>query len=275
MGTPVMDISKRNNVRVSGQGDRTLLFVHGFGCDQSMWRFVTPAFESDYQTVVFDLVGSGQSDLSAFDAKRYSQLEGYAQDILEVIESLGLEDVMLVGHSVSGLLGAIAAIRQAEKFSHLIMVAPSPCYLNYPPDYMGGFERADIDEMLDLMDKNYMAWASFLAPIIMQNGDQPELSQELEESFCSTDPVTAKAFAKATFYSDRRADLPKIKTPCLVMQCSDDAIAPDAVGDYMHQHLANSTLVKLSATGHCPHLSHPSETIAAIRHYLDVRLDTL
>jgi sigma-B regulation protein RsbQ len=261
-------IFSRNNIHVSGQGDRTLVFVHGFGCDQSMWRYVAPAFEADYKVVVFDLVGSGQSDLSAFDRERYSSLEGYAQDILEVVEALALKDVIVIGHSVSGILGAIAAIRQPEMFNKLIMVGPSPCYINHPPDYIGGFDRADIDEMLDLMDKNYMGWASFLAPMAMQNAENPGLSQELENSFCSTDPITARTFAKATFYSDYRALLPKVTVPCLIMQCSDDAIAPDEVGDYMHRHLSNSSFVKMSATGHCPHVSHPQETTEIIRRYL-------
>jgi sigma-B regulation protein RsbQ len=263
------NIQRRNNVRISGQGDRTVMFVHGLGCDQRMWRHVAPAFEVDFQVVLMDLLGCGQSDLSAFDADRYCRLEDYAQDILEVIEALDLQDVIFVGHSVGSMLGAIAAIRQPARFSKLIMVAPSPCYLNHPPDYLGGFDRSDIEELLDLMDKNYMGWASFLAPLAVGNRHSPELAQELESSFCSTDPITAKAFAKATFYSDCRSWLPEIVTPCLVMQCSEDALVPESVGEYLHQHIPKSSYIKLTATGHCPHLSHPVETAASIRNYIN------
>lgn len=265
----MVSIETRNNLKCSGQGDRTLVFVHGFGCDQSMWRFVAPAFESSYKVVLFDLVGSGRSDRTAFDLKRYGTLEGYAQDILDVAEVLDLTDAILIGHSVSAMLGILAAIREPRRFSHLILVAPSPRYINDPPDYYGGFDRADIDEMLDLMDKNYMGWASFLAPVVMQNPEHPELAQELETSFCSTDPITARTFAQATFYADNRQDLPKVPVPCLILQCAEDAIAPCEVGAYMHDHLPDSTVVYLKATGHCPHLSHPEEIITVIRQYLE------
>ena len=243
------------------------MFVHGLGCDQRMWRYVAPSFEADFTVILMDLPGCGQSDILAFDPERHSKLEGYAQDILEVIEALNLQDVIFVGHSVSGMLGAIASIRQPQRFSKLIMVAPSPCYLNHPPDYLGGFDRADIEELLDLMDKNYMGWASFLAPLAMGNSESPELVQELENSFCSTDPITAKALAKATFYADCRSLLPDIVTPCLVLQCTEDALVPEAVGEYLHQQIPNSSYIKLTATGHCPHLSHPIETAAFIRSY--------
>jgi sigma-B regulation protein RsbQ len=265
-------ILRRNNVRISGQGDRTVLFVHGLGCDQRMWRYVAPTFEVDFQVILMDLPGCGQSDLSAFDVDRYSKLEGYAQDILEVIEALDLQDVVFVGHSVGSMLGAIASIRQPERFSQIVMVAPSPCYLNHPPDYLGGFDRGDIEELLDLMDKNYMGWASFLAPLAMGNSESPELAQELESSFCSTDPITAKAFAKATFYSDCRSFLPEIVTPCLVLQCTEDALVPEPVGEYLHQHIPKSSYIKLTATGHCPHLSHPVETAAFIRSYISASM---
>lgn len=264
-----LEIISRNNVRISGKGDRAIVFVHGFGCDQTMWRYVAPTFADEYQTVVLDLVGSGKSDLTAFNLERYDRLDGYARDITEVVEALDLRSAVLVGHSVSAILGALAAINEPERFSHLIMVAPSPRYLNDPPDYFGGFEREDINEMFDLMDKNYMGWASFLAPVIVKNEDSPELAEELEASFCSTDPITARTFATATFYGDNRQQLSQVPIPCLVMQCADDAIAPDEVGEYVHQHLPQSTLVKMKATGHCPHLSHPEETIALIRNYLN------
>jgi sigma-B regulation protein RsbQ len=248
------------------------MFVHGLGCDQRMWRYVAPRFEVDFKVILMDFVGCGQSDLSAFEADRYSKLEGYAQDILEVIEALDLQDMVFVGHSVSSMLGAIASIRQPERFSKLIMVAPSPCYLNHPPDYLGGFDREDIEELFDLMDNNYMGWASFLAPLAMGNSESPELVQELENSFCSTDPITAKAFAKATFYSDCRSWLPEIVTPCLVLQCSEDALVPEPVGEYLHQQIPKSSYIKLTATGHCPHLIHPVETAAFIRNYISASM---
>jgi sigma-B regulation protein RsbQ len=265
-------IQHRNNVRISGQGDRAVMFVHGLGCDQRMWRYVAPTFEVDSKVILMDLAGCGQADLSAFDVDRYSNLEGYAQDILDVIESLDLQSVIFVGHSVSSMLGAMAAIRQPQRFSQLIMVAPSPCYLNHPPDYLGGFDREDIEELLDLMDKNYMGWASFLAPLAMGDRADPQLTQELESSFCSTDPITAKAFAKATFYSDCRSLLPEIVTPCLILQCSEDALVPEPVGKYLHQQIPKSSYIKLTATGHCPHLSHPVETAAFIRSYISASM---
>ncbi|MEL7419986.1 MAG: alpha/beta hydrolase [Cyanobacteria bacterium J06555_3] len=266
------EITSRNNVQITDRHGRetnsgTILFVHGFGCDCTMWRYVTPRFEADYRVITLDLVGSGKSDISAFNPDRYSTLEGYARDILEVAEVLELEKAILVGHSVSAIIGAIAAIEQPDRFSDLIMVAPSPCYINDPPEYYGGFERLDLDEMFDLMDKNYMGWAKFLAPLVMGT-QSPELTQELETSFCSTDPLTARTFAQATFYSDYRSILCQVPIPCLVLQCSDDAITPLEVGEYVQQNLPHSTLVKMSATGDCPHLSHPEETIEAIGNYL-------
>jgi sigma-B regulation protein RsbQ len=260
-------IAKRNNIKTFGDGSQPLLFAHGFGCDQNMWRFITPAFEKDFQIVLFDYVGAGKSDLSAYNPERYSDLNGYAQDVLEVCNHLALKDVIFVGHSVSGMIGLLAAIKRPDYFSKLIMVGPSACYINQP-GYRGGFERKDIEELLDTMDRNYIGWANFLAPAIMKNEDKPELAQELTESFCSTDPKIARDFARATFFSDNRADLRKAKTDTLVMQCSDDLIAPLEVGDYLHSQLKNSTLKVLKATGHCPHMSAPEETIRVIREYL-------
>ena len=258
----------RNNVKVFGRGTQPMLFAHGFGCDQNMWRFVTPAFERDYRIVLFDYVGSGKSDLSAYDAARYATLEGYAEDVLDVCRELDLRDVVFVGHSVSSMVGVIAANQEPDRFSRLILVGPSPRYINEAPDYVGGFERADIEGLLETMEKNYIGWANFLAPAVMKNPDRPELSQELEASFCSTDPVIARRFAEATFFADNRADLPAVRVPSLIMQCTDDMIAPLAVGDYLNRTLPGSTLVVLSATGHCPHMSHPDETIRVIQEYL-------
>jgi sigma-B regulation protein RsbQ len=262
------DVIARNNVRTFGSGKQPMLFAHGFGCDQNMWRFITPAFADDYRIVVFDYVGSGKSDLSAYDAERYSSLDGYARDVLDVIHALDLNDVIFVGHSVSSMVGVLAANAEAERFAHLIMVGPSPRYVNDPPDYVGGFERRDIEGLLETMEKNYIGWANFLAPAIMKNPDRPELSQELETSFCSTDPVIARRFAEATFFADNRRDLAALDVPSLIMQCSDDMIAPLEVGDYLARALPNSTLRILNATGHCPHMSHPGETIQVIREYL-------
>ncbi|HYE73030.1 MAG TPA: alpha/beta hydrolase, partial [Blastocatellia bacterium] len=258
------DILVRNNVKVFGAGTQPMLFAHGFGCDQNMWRFVTPAFESDYRIILFDYVGSGKSDLRAYSTKRYGNLDGYAQDVLDVCATLDLSRIIFVGHSVSSMIGVLASIREPERFDRLILVGPSPCYINDPPGYIGGFERKEIEGLLELMDKNYIGWASFLAPVIMKNPDQPELTQELQESFCSTDPHIARRFADVTFFSDNRNDLPKVSVPSLILQCSDDAIAPLAVGDYLKLHLRHSTLCVLDANGHCPHMSHPEETIELI-----------
>jgi sigma-B regulation protein RsbQ len=245
-----------------------MLFAHGFGCDQNMWRFVTPAFEEDYRIILFDYVGSGKSDLRAYSAERYGNLDGYAQDVLDICAALELTRVVYVGHSVSGVTGMLASIREPERFERLVLVGPSPCYINDPPAYVGGFERADITGLLDVMEKNYIGWASFLAPVVMKNQERPELARELEESFCSTDPKIARRFAEATFFSDNRSDLPKVTVPSLIMQCSEDAIAPLDVGDYLHRHLPRSTLRVMEATGHCPHMSHPDETIRIIKEYL-------
>jgi sigma-B regulation protein RsbQ len=261
------DIVTRNNVRLSGCGSQPMLFAHGFGCDQNMWRFVAPAFEDEYQVVLFDYVGCGKSDLRAYQPARYSSLDGYAADVLEIITALDLRDVVFVGHSVSSIIGALAAIDHPERFAQLIMVGPSPCYID-DGEYVGGFGRADIDGLLDTMERNYIGWAKFLAPVVMKNESRPELARELEESFCSTDPEVSRRFAEATFLADNRRDLPRVRTPSLLLQCSDDAIAPLSVGEYLHRHLPNSTLRVMQASGHCPHMSHPAETIQLIREYL-------
>lgn len=267
---PGMDqaILIRNNVNVFGRGKQAMLFAHGFGCDQNMWRFVTPAFADEYRIVLFDYVGSGQSDLAAYDPDRYARLDGYAQDLLDICHALDLEDVIFVGHSVSSVIGVLAANREPDLFDRLILVGPSPRYINEAPDYVGGFERADIEGLLETMEKNYIGWANFLAPAIMKNPERPELSEELEESFCSTDPVIARRFAEATFFADNRADVAAVQRPSLILQCSDDIIAPTAVGEYLHRAMPGSTLKMLAATGHCPHMSHPEETIRVIKEYL-------
>jgi sigma-B regulation protein RsbQ len=251
-----------------GAGEQTMMFAHGFGCDQNMWRFVTPAFENDYRIVLFDYVGSGKSDLEAYSAERYSALDGYVSDVLDICSVLELENIVFVGHSVSSMVGMLASVKEPERFDRMILIGPSPCYLNDGPEYRGGFDRAEIEGLIDMMDKNYIGWANFLAPVVMKNFERPDLAQELEESFCSTDPVTARHFAEATFLSDNRPDLADMVVPSLIMQCSDDAIAPLDVGRYLHRNLKNSTLRIMSANGHCPHMSHPEETIELIREYL-------
>jgi sigma-B regulation protein RsbQ len=244
-----------------------MLFAHGFGCDQNMWRYVVPAFEDEYRVVLFDYVGAGRSDVARYDADRYSRLDGYAQDILDVILALDLHEVILVAHSVSSMIGVLAANREPERFAQLVMIGPSPRYINEAP-YVGGFERGDIDGLFEMMDKNFLGWANFLAPAIMKNADRPELGEELTESFCSTDPIIARNFAAATFYSDNRDDLAAVRVPSLILQCSEDMVAPLEVGAYLSERLPESTLRVMKATGHCPHMSHPEETIALIKEYL-------
>jgi len=247
-----------------------MLFAHGFGCDQNMWRFVTPAFESTYRIVLFDLVGAGGSDLTAFDPDRYSHLRGYADDVLEICHELDLQDVVFVGHSVSAMIGVLAATREPDRFSRLVLVGPSPRYIN-DGEYVGGFTAEDIDGLLESLDSNYLGWSSAMAPVIMGNADRPQLGTELTNSFCRTDPEIARHFARVTFTSDNRADLDDVRVPTLVLQCSEDAIAPDVVGDYVHSRITGSTLVHLDASGHCPNLSAPEETVAAIETFLASR----
>ena len=262
------DIIARNNVKISGRGTRPMLFAHGFGCDQNMWRYITPAFESDYRIITFDYVGSGKSDIGAYDPERYGTLDGYVQDVLDVCRALDLHDVTYVGHSVSSVVGILAANAEPERFSNLILIGPSPRYINDPPDYVGGFDRSDVDGLLETMDRNYIGWANYLAPAIMKNPERPELAGELAESFCSTVTVIARQFAEATFLADNRADLAGLRLPSLILQCSEDIIAPLEVGEYLHRELPDSTFRLMQATGHCPHMSAPDETIRLMKEYL-------
>jgi sigma-B regulation protein RsbQ len=263
-----MGVTERHNVTVRGAADgQPMLFAHGFGCDQNMWRFVAPRFEQDFRVVLFDHVGCGGADASAYDAERYSTLAGYADDVLQICRELDLRDVIFVGHSVSSMIGMLAAIEAPHRFQRLIMIGPSPCYVD-DGGYVGGFGRKDIDGLLDLMEKNYIGWAAFLAPVVMKNADRAELVDELRSSFCATDPRMTRQFARATFLSDNRADLPKLAVPSLILQCSEDAVAPETVGRYLAGELKGSTLRQMAATGHCPHMSHPAETIALMREYL-------
>ncbi len=264
---PHPDIRRRNNVQVVGHGSVPLLLAHGFGCDQAMWRRIVPAFTDDYKVVLFDHIGAGRSDLSAYSAERHASLDGYASDVLEICAALDLQDVVFVGHSVSATVGMLAAIREPARFSRLVLIGPTPCYLNDGP-YQGGFERADLLGLLDMMEKNYFSWAGTLAPMIGGADNPAEDVAELQESFCATDPVIARQFAKATFLSDYRGVVPSVAVPTLIMQCASDAIAPERVGRYLAERLPTATLHLMEATGHCPHLTHPAETIAVIRRYL-------
>lgn len=244
-----------------------MLFAHGFGCDQSMWRFVTPAFEDAYRIVLFDHVGAGRSDVSAYNRGKYGTLDGYAQDILEICDALDLRNVIFVGHSVSAMMGVLAASRAPGRFAALVLVGPSPRYIN-DANYVGGFSEKDIDGLIDSLDDNYLGWSRAMGPVIMGNGGRPELGEELVNSFCRTDPEIAKHFARVTFLSDNRADLGKVNVPTLILQCSSDVIAPLSVGQYVHGAVPGSEMAILDATGHCPNLSAPAEVIAAMERYL-------
>ena len=254
----------RNNVKVSGPvHGQPMMFAHGFGCDQHMWRYVAPRFEDKFRVVLFDHVGSGSSDTSAYDPSRYSTLHGYAADVVDICRELDLDDVVFVGHSVSSMIGVLAAIAEPGRFAKLVLVCPSPRYIDDGP-YAGGFTEQDIDELLGSLESNYLGWSSAIAPVIMGNPERPELGDELTASFCRTDPKIAQHFATVTFKSDNRADLTEVTTPTLVLQCTNDAIAPVGVGEYVRDAISNSSLVMLAATGHCPNLSAPDETAAAI-----------
>ncbi len=244
-----------------------MLFAHGFGCDQGMWRFVEPSFRAGYRTVLFDHVGSGGADLACYDPQRYDALGQYADDVIDICRELALDNVIFVGHSVSAMIGVLAAIKAPQLFARLVLICPSPCYIN-DDNYVGGFSRDDIAGLIDFLDDNFVAWSGAMAPTIMGNPERPELGQELDSSFCRTDPTAARQFARVTFLSDNRRELTLLRTPALILQASEDAIAPPAVGDYLHQALHGSTLVRMAARGHCPNLSAPQETVAAIHDYL-------
>jgi sigma-B regulation protein RsbQ len=265
-----VDAVRRNNVRDYGvPTGQPMLFSHGYGCDQAMWRYVTPVFEPDFRILTFDHVGFGGSDLSAWTAERYGTLQPYADDIVELVEELDLREVIFVGHSVAAMIGVLAATARPDRFAHLVLVGPSARYIDDPDaGYRGGFTRAEIDDLLDTLESNHLGWSAGMAPVIMGNPDRPELAEELTASFCRTDPRVSSTFARATFLSDNRADLGQVAVPCLVLQCTQDAIAGDEVGRYVHEHLPASEFVHLAATGHCPNLSAPTETAGAIRDYL-------
>jgi sigma-B regulation protein RsbQ len=262
-----MTSKTRNNVHVLGNGTTPIIFAHGYGCDQNMWRLLTPVFTDRYRVILFDLVGCGGSDLRQYDRAKYGTLRGHADDILEILDDVTPDPAVFVGHSVSAMIGLLAAIAAPERFRSLVMVGPSPCYID-DEGYVGGFSKQDIDSLLDTLDSNYLGWATAMAPAIMGAPDQPELRRELTNSFCATDPEIAKHFARVTFLSDNRADLPKLKPRSLILQCSDDIIAPLAVGRYMHANMPSSTLRIIENIGHCPHLSSPGAIAAAMDEFL-------
>jgi sigma-B regulation protein RsbQ len=263
-----IDVQRTYNVSSVGTGDRVMLFAHGLACDNSVWRFITPALENDYKLVLFDFIGSGNSDTSRYDPQKYSTLDGYADDILQICDALSLTNVILIGHSVSAMIGVLATIKRPEIFSRLIMIGPSPRYIN-DADYFGGFEETEIEDMLDLMQNDFTRWAGYFAPTAMGNGDRPELSQQLEKSICSTDPEITIKFAEVTFLSDNRDDLKNVTTPSLILQMAEDIVAPTPVGEYVHRNTPGSTLYYMQATGHFPHLSAPEETIMMMKKYLE------
>lgn len=263
----MQSVLARNNVTITGKGTIPLLLAHGFGCDQHSWQFMKDAFTDDYKVILFDYVGAGKSDLSAYDVNKYGSLEGYAQDILDICEELQLTNAIFVGHSVSSMIGVLAANKKPEYFKRLILIGPSPRYIN-DVGYNGGFERKDLESLFEFMDSNYLGWSSTMAPAIMGNADRPELGAFLSSSFCSTDPDIARNFARVTFFSDNRKDLAHVKVPTLTLQCMEDIIAPLAVGEYVHRTIPNNYLHLMKATGHCPHISEPGETIDAIKSYL-------
>jgi sigma-B regulation protein RsbQ len=262
-----MNVLQRNNVMVSGEGPATVVFAHGFGCDQNMWRLLVPTFADQFKVVLLDLVGSGKSDLGAYDRKKYDSLQGHADDLLEIIDAVGPGKVLFVGHSVSAMIGMLADIKAPEKFAGHMMVGPSPCYIN-EGDYMGGFERSDIESLLETLESNYLGWSSNMAPAIMGAPEQPELAVELTNSFCRTDPEIAKHFARVTFMSDNRADLPRFKSPALIIQSRDDLIAPVAVGEYLNRLWPQSRLSVVDNVGHCPHLSAPGACADAMHGFV-------
>lgn len=266
-----MNVSSRNNVQIQGAGPATMLFAHGFGCDQHMWRFVAKRFADRYKVVTFDLVGAGKSDLTAYDPEKYSHLDGYASDILEITREVASGPVVFVGHSVSAMIGMLADLKSPGTFAAHVMVGPSPCYIN-DNDYVGGFAREDIDSLLDTLESNFLGWASNMAPTIMGVPERPELGDELAASFCRTDPNIAKQFARVTFLSDNRKDLAKLKTPTLILQCTEDLIAPVAVGEYMEKTMQQGIMRRIVNVGHCPHLSEPDATVEAIDDFLAVTM---
>jgi sigma-B regulation protein RsbQ len=263
----MLSIATRNNVHVLGRGNQTMILAHGYGCDQNMWRFLVPTFSDQYRIVLFDLVGSGLSEKAAYDPDKYKTLEGYADDLIEIIKEFSDGPVIFVGHSVSAMIGLLATIKAPEQFTANIMVSPSPSYIN-DGDYIGGFDKEDINELISAVEENYLGWSSAITPALMGSSAKPALTEDLTNSFCRADPVIAKHFAKVTFLSDHRQDLSESLTPTLIIQCNDDFIAPVQVGEYMQKMMSKAELEVIENIGHCPHMTSPDITAAAIKSFL-------
>ncbi len=264
-----MNIITRNNVKISGAGEEVLMLSHGYGCSQKMWSLVLPELEKTHRVVLFDHIGSGASEVAYYDKVKYGSLNGYAEDVIEVIQELGIGPVTFVGHSVSAMIGVSAANKRPDLFRGLVLVTPSPCYVN-TGDYVGGFTRDAIEGLIHSLEANFAEWARAIAPVLTGNDSQQ--GQVLAESFCQIRPDIAKHFARVTFTSDSRSELPKIDLPVLILQCTDDVIAPEGVGSYVHRQIKGSRLVKLMCTGHCPHLTAPKEFVEALRLHLPLSL---
>lgn len=264
-----MTALQRNNVRMNKSDRQPLVFAHGFGCDQQMWRFVAPAFEATHQVVLFDHIGCGHADLAAYDHQRHASLHGYASDMVEIVQAADLRNTVLIGHSVSAIISLLAALQLPDRVSALVMITPSPRYLNDPPDYVGGFDRQDVEGLLDMIEDNMVGWANFLAPAVMGPDSDPVLTEELRSSFCALDPYVARRFAEVTFLSDNRDDLSALRIPTLIIQVANDAIAPREVGEFVHRQVVGSESAVIDGSGHCPHMTHPAETIDLIRRFLD------
>lgn len=262
-------IQQRNNVKIMGEGEQTIMLAHGFGCEQSMWQYIAPDLAKRYRVVLFDYVGAGDSDITAYESEKYSTAHGYKQDVLDIIEELGLENIHFVGHSVSSMIGMLAAIDRPEYFNKFVMIGPSPCYINETDGYVGGFETSDISDLLTMMEMNFTGWASYLAPIVTDPAKNMQQTKDLEKSFVSVDPQIAREFAEMTFLSDHRDSLAAMSIPTLIIQCSDDSIVPMEVGEYLHDHLPTSTLQIMQVKGHYPHISEPTKTRELIVAYLE------
>ncbi|WP_186576055.1 alpha/beta fold hydrolase [Aquibacillus kalidii] len=260
----------RNNVKVRGTGKQPMIFAPGFNFDQNVWSKVSKEFEKDYQVVLFDYVGFGESDIHAYDPSKYSTITGYVEDLLDICSELNMSEAVFIGHSIGSMIGMLASIKAPNLFSKLIMIGPSPYLQNEPPHYIGGFEKEDLTGLMDMLDKNYMSWATNVAATIVNDPTSSNIATEIEDLFSQNDPYITRKFADVVFFSDNRKYIPQVTVPSFIIQCSDDIFVPTTVAEYMHKHLSNSTITYAKAIGHCPHLSHPNETIDIINEYLNI-----
>lgn len=258
----------RHNTSISGTGTTTLLFAHGYGCDKTVWRDIVPAFEGDYRVVTFDHAGSGKCDRLAYNSFRHSSLAGYADDVIALCEELQSERLIMVGHSVSAMIGALAAIKRPDLFDLMVMIGPSASYVN-EGDYVGGFDLPDLKEFLEMIETNFQGWGAALAMLAMGNADRPALAEGLRDRICSLDPAIAGVFARVTFLSDLRADVPRLQTPTVILECQDDPVSPKSAIAFVRDSLPGSRHIELQATGHCTHMSHPAEVTAVLQRVLD------